>query len=422
MDLNSNHLLSDHFFTPLLESLKKCKSPRVCPILSDQDWLQLGISRVISSAQSGRGFLQERISQGENAPSYGHFFEALKSKRRLALCEEINEHICQTFRTEQPDILKEFKELNSFEIRAGDGHWHRSASHDPTHKTGTGKTTKYPVGHLYTLCLRTHVMRHLMTNDQQNRKKEHDMRALKRAGAQQLRQDVKKGKKLLMVWDSAAIDFSFWHQLKQGHGIYFICREKEIERMKCGDLQWDCADQINQGVIKDELIGSGNGYMTRRVTYSDPASGKEHIFITNEITLAPGLIAGIYRMRWDIEKVFDEVKNHLMEKKAWATSATAKSMQGHFIALTHNLMLKLDFKLQTLEKIQDSVEETRRKTRRKSEDQKAGRRCDLRAFTRWATRSTQRGLKFIRWLRVVMRNQSSWAESCTQLRLIYLRF
>jgi hypothetical protein len=41
---------------------------------------------------------------------------------------------------------------------------------------------------------------------------------------------VAEGRKLLMVWDDAAIDFGYWQKLKQGHSVYFLCRDKEIKR------------------------------------------------------------------------------------------------------------------------------------------------------------------------------------------------
>lgn len=125
---------SQRFLLPLQTALEKCKSPRVCPVLSDYDWLTLGVTRVASEATSGRGFLQDAIGRGENVPSYGLFFEALKSQRRLKLCQEVNEHVCSKIRRKLPDALSEFSELDSFEIRAGDGHWHGAASHDPSRK------------------------------------------------------------------------------------------------------------------------------------------------------------------------------------------------------------------------------------------------------------------------------------------------
>ena len=34
----------------------------------------------------------------------------------------------------------------------------------------------------------------------------------------------------------------------------------------------------------------------------------------------PGLIVFLYRRRWDLEKVYDQFKNKLNEKKSWASS------------------------------------------------------------------------------------------------------
>ena len=76
----------------------------------------------------------------------------------------------------------------------------------------------------------------------------------------------------------------------------------------------------------------------RRVKYRDPTTGNEYSFLTNEMTLPPRVIAFLYQKRWDIEKVFDEFKNKLGQKKAWAKSDTSKIQQALFMTTTHNLM------------------------------------------------------------------------------------
>ena len=45
-----------------------------------------------------------------------------------------------------------------------------------------------------------------------------------------------------------------------------------------------------------------------KVTNTDSPIGKIYSFVTNEMTLPPGLLAYIYKKRWDLEKVFDEMK------------------------------------------------------------------------------------------------------------------
>ena len=54
------------------------------------------------------------------------------------------------------------------------------------------------------------------------------------------------------------------------------------------------------GVLKDERVKSSSNVVLRRVTYKDSVTGKEYCFITNELTLPPGVIALLYKLRWDI--------------------------------------------------------------------------------------------------------------------------
>ena len=95
-----------------------------------------------------------------------------------------------------------------------------------------------------------------------------------------------------------------------------------------GNQAWDQADPINHGVLQDELVGTSNGVLLRRVTCQAPDTGEIRVFLTTEMTLPPGLIAHLYHRRWRIEKVFDGLKNKLNEKKSWATSPNGQSGAG----------------------------------------------------------------------------------------------
>ena len=57
------------------------------------------------------------------------------------------------------------------------------------------------------------------------RKKEHDIRALKRQNVAQLRQGAVKGRKVIWVWDKAGVDLPFW-QDRKASGIYFLSQRK----------------------------------------------------------------------------------------------------------------------------------------------------------------------------------------------------
>ena len=85
--------------------------------------------------------------------------------------------------------------------------------------------------------------------------------------------------------------------------------------------------------------------------------------MTNEMNLPPGLIAFLYKLRWDIEKIFDEKKNKLEEKKSWAKGPIAHSQQAHFTCLAHNLMVLLGRCLDTNEGIRDVKVDKKRQKR-----------------------------------------------------------
>ena len=123
-----------------------------------------------------------------------------------------------------------------------------------------------------------------------------------------LRQGARAGRKVLSVWDRAGIDFRQWQRWKQSAGIYFLSREKENMALEViGQKAWERADPRNAGVLADELVATSQGVSVRRVRYRCPLRGEELSFLTSEQTLPPGVIAHLYRLRWEIEKSFDEL-------------------------------------------------------------------------------------------------------------------
>lgn len=415
--------LSDHLFAPALALLPACSHLRHCPELPDSRWLHIGVSRCLLPLTSGRGFLQWFSSLAPHlCPDHSHFFATLHSSRRLALVDALNARLCQHSRASLPDALKVFPCLDGFDVYAGDGHFHAHAVHDKADEKGR----KHAVGHLFTRDLRTGLLQHLCVADQVERKKEHDMRALKRLTITTLRQGAKKGRKVLYVWDRAGIDFKQWYDWKQGSGIYMLSRCKEnMALIKCGDLPFDAGDAINAGVLKDELVGpSGSGEAMRRITYQDAVSSLTYEYLTNvtDTKVPPGLLAWLYKTRWDIEKSFDEIKNKLGEQKAWGSSATAKSMQAQFICLTLNLLHLLEHELKEKEGIVNEAEDKRRQKRlgmMREGLKKAG--AVLPKALEMVQRSTQHSVKFIRWVASRLWRNDPWKLACVALAALYER-
>ena len=70
----------------------------------------------------------------------------------------------------------------------------------------------------------------------------------------------------------------------------------------------------------DSRICTREGHLLRIVCHTDPVGGESYEFLTHVMDLPAGVVAELYRRRWEAEKVFDEIKNRLAEKKAWASS------------------------------------------------------------------------------------------------------
>ena len=117
------------------------------------------------------------------------------------------------------------------------------------------------------------------------------------------------------------------------------------------------------------------------------------IYDKDGIDLPAGVIAELYRRRWDVEKVFDQIKNKLGEKKAWGTSLEAKATQRQLVALTHNLLLRYEARLEREHGVSNEAEDQRRQELQRETRQAGNPLTTLRTGLR---RAMQRSVKLIR--------------------------
>jgi hypothetical protein len=408
--LHINSTLHDTLFAALDPLAERCDSFRCCPALPDDAWLRLGVTRALHDLPSGRGFLQQIGPQLAHCPQRSHFFETLKSARRLQLCQQANGLVARLL---ADDPFAAIAALAEYELYAADGHWHGAAVHDQPIDG-----SKRAVGHFFALNLRTQALTHL-THAQG--KKEHDMHALKRLEIETLRQGAPKGRKVIYVYDCAGIDFAQWHRWKQAGGLYFISLTKENMKPEViGQQSFDANDALNHGVQADELIATSQHIMARRIRYINPANGEAFEFLTNELTLAPGLIAFLYLRRWDIEKVFDVLKNKLAETRAWTSTPTAKSMQAQFLCLAHNLQQIFERHLAKEHQVVNTAETHRRAKRLAQQLQTAqARGVPLSSLVVTHQRLTQGSVKLFRWLRCYFFSELPLDALLPHLRLLY---
>lgn len=420
MNTSENTTVFDRLFLPLFEALDRSRFQRKCPGYTDKDYLVGGIRRVLAQVRSGRDWVQAAREKMQFGVTVTTFFQSLRSNRRLSLLEEVAQDVAAQVDGQCDkalDPLSSHEELDGFHVHASDGHYEQAPSHAPRVQ---GKV--YAQGFFYSLNLRSHSLS-LLDIARPEKKKEHDMRALKRLTGAQLRLGAKTGVKVIHVYDPAGIDYRQWYKWKT-QGIYIISREKANSKAEtCGYPEYDREDPRNTGVLSDEYVSVFAGVMVRRVRYRDPATGEEFSFITNEMTLPPGLIAFLYKLRWDVEKVFDEKKSKLEERKTWATTAVAQCQQAHFLCLTHNLLVLLERILSQEEGITDRKSQAKRQKRIKSIQvrlEKTGHQPNPMVLK--CTRITQRSLQFIRWLRNALDTSRLWADAIDSLRPLMAKY
>jgi hypothetical protein len=145
----------------------------------------------------------------------------------------------------------------------------------------------------------------------------------------------------IVAIDRGYMDYAFLDSLTE-RDIFFVTRLKgnaapTIEAMLSAP---------KGNILSDEMInlpGSGANKrefrLLRRVVVWDPVGQREIVLLTNNMKLAAGTIAAIYKQRWQIELFFKAIKQNLKIKTFVGTSANAVHIQI-WTALIAILLLK----------------------------------------------------------------------------------
>lgn len=213
----SSITVNDAFFAPIAGLAEASQHAYPCPEISDADWVQLGIQRVLEEVSSGRGFLQEHRPRFELSLKWSNYFSSLRSDRRAAMLQDVGEGVVRAVQDSGLDRLGHLPELAKYVCFAVDMHWHKAGAHDERHNA-----KKVSVGHTFSLNLHDHSLRHLAAEG----KHEHDMSVMERLKPKGLRQAVPKGKRVLVVYDRAGIDLAFWKRCRHENAVYFLSRTK----------------------------------------------------------------------------------------------------------------------------------------------------------------------------------------------------
>ena len=143
------------------------------------------------------------------------------------------------------------------------------------------------------------------------------------------------------IVDRGYVDFERLARFDQA-GAFFVTRAKRGMRFK--RLAWRKTDR-STGVICDHTIAltvfySKQGYPKplRRIRFKDPETGKNLVFITNHLDLAPLTVCQLYKMRWQVELFFKWIKQHLRIKAFFGTSENAVKSQIWIAVCTYVLV------------------------------------------------------------------------------------
>ena len=159
------------------------------------------------------------------------------------------------------------------------------------------------------------------------------------------------------VMDRGYLDFARLYKLHQS-GAFFVTRAKR--GMNARRVYSTKTDRTT-GVMCDQSIALNGFYVAknypehlRRIRFKDPESGKTLVFLTNNTTLPPLMIAALYKNRWQVELFFKWIKQHLRIKRFLGTSENAVKTQIWCAVSTYVLIaiirkeLHLDASLYTL--------------------------------------------------------------------------
>lgn len=145
------------------------------------------------------------------------------------------------------------------------------------------------------------------------------------------------------IMDRGYLDFARLYKIHLGCA-FFVTRAKKNFNFK--RLYSHPVDKFS-GVLCDQTITLGGFYTQkdypeklRRIRFFDQSTNKHFVFLTNNFTLPPATIAGLYRSRWQVELFFKWIKQHLRIKAFYGTSENAVKTQV-WIAISVYLLVAI---------------------------------------------------------------------------------
>ena len=146
----------------------------------------------------------------------------------------------------------------------------------------------------------------------------------------------------IYVFDKGYNDYkAFEHFTTQKTG--FVTRIKDNASYRSIE-KLDIGQRIHNGVLEDEIIeidvkkGKETSKLRlRKVTFYDRANKREFEFLTNLFELRADLIAGLYKIRWQIELLFKQLKQNFPLKYFLGDNENAIKIQIYCVLIVNLL-------------------------------------------------------------------------------------
>ena len=325
---------------PAMRALERVRYPaQRFRVLSMADFLVLGVLRHVQRWPALREQVQAVLHLADDAVgkpplARSTWSDALASPERRAVLEAAWPGLLAHAQTVLPDRLQAIPGLGTRPVYAADTTYQPESAHSPRRTPKEGGTDN-PKGHgLLTVY---DLRRGCAADVWVETRSAHEITCLRDYDrhAEDALTRVKNG---LWVVDRALIDARFWDAKKQKLQCTMVTRWKDHLVVDHATERPVAPTSVNQGVVSDEHLRlRSSSAVWRRITVETDAA-EEVCFLTNELDLAPGVVAFLYLRRWDTEKCFDTWKNDFAQARAWGVHRIAVENQARLALFTHLLV------------------------------------------------------------------------------------
>lgn len=143
------------------------------------------------------------------------------------------------------------------------------------------------------------------------------------------------------VLDRGYVDFSRLYAFVQA-SAFFVTRSKRglrFTRVESYAVDFAAGVRVDQ-LVRFKVTKSLKRYpdTLRRVRYFDKETGKDLIFLTNNLRLPASVVAYLYKCRWRVELFFKWIKQNLRIKHFFGTSSNAVKTQVWIAVCVYTLV------------------------------------------------------------------------------------